>query len=320
MAGSSGGSGPTFYETLGVEEDASVAELRAAYRERAKDTHPDVNDAPDARRRFRRIKRAHEVLTDEQERRRYDRLGHEAYVGLEDRERDGDGTGDATGSPAGHRRTGAEPSGDAAPAGGPGSGRSDGATGRTRTGTGTGTGTTGGSGRGGPEGRTPGGPTAGRPGGSAGHAADARGGRETESGAGPAAERGRLYRAAYRAARWLTVAVALVDAWQARLSPAAAATALATFAAYPVLLASTVTPLFPVAVNLVVGAFLFGVLAYLVLRPAVGVAVLGAWLLLLPVALTITGVGVVSFGGLYAVVLTGVPLVLCVATILGGVA
>jgi hypothetical protein len=87
-----------------------------------------------------------------------------------------------------------------------------------------------------------------------------------------------------------------------------------------VLLASTVTPLFPVAVNLVVGAFLFGVLAYLVLRPAVGVAVLGAWLLLLPVALTITGVGVVSFGGLYAVVLTGVPLVLCVATILGGVA
>jgi hypothetical protein len=38
---------------------------------------------------------------------------------------------------------------------------------------------------------------------------------------------------------------------------------------------------------------------------------------MLPAALTVSGIGIASLGGLYALVLTGVPLVLCVATLLG---
>lgn len=301
MAGSSGGSEPTFYETLGVDEDASTAEVRAAYRERAKDTHPDVSDAPDARRRFRRVKRAHDVLVDERERRRYDRLGHESYVALddpgpgsEDAGRDDDAGNRATEGRAGNRW----PPGDERAAGATADGRHDGPVGPGR----------GGYGRGASDGRTGGG---GRRG------ASPRGRPGTGSAAASTADEDSFGRVAYGLARWLRLAGGLVDAWQSRLGPAGAAVALATFAAYPVLLASAVTPLFPIAVNLLVGTCTLATLGYLVLRPAVGVAVLGAWLLVLPVALTVSGVGIVSLGGLYSLVLTVVPLIICVVTLAG---
>lgn len=298
MAGSSGGSEPTFYETLGVDEDASTAEVRAAYRERAKDTHPDVSDAPDARRRFRRVKRAHDVLVDERERRRYDRLGHESYVALEDA---GPGSEDAGREDAGDRATGGRAADRGAPederaAGSTAAGRHDGPT--APGGGGYGRGTT--DGRAGRDGR---------------HGARSRGRPGTGSAASTAGEGDPFGRVAYGLARWLRLAGGLVDAWQSRLGPAGAAVALATFAAYPFLLASTVTPLFPLAVNLLVGTCTLATLGYLVLRPAIGVAVLGTWLLVLPVALTVSGVGIVSLGGLYSLVLTAVPLILCVATL-----
>ena len=284
MAGSSGGSEPTFYETLGVGEDASVAEIRAAYRERAKDTHPDVSDAPDARRRFRRVKRARDVLADEGERRRYDRLGHEAYVALDDPGPSGDADrSDAAAGRTAGSRTGGEHSGAASGRGG----RDTNARGRSDSG---------------PRGRSGAGP---------------RSRREAGSADTSTAEADPFGRVAYGLARWLRLAGGLVDAWQSRLGPAGAAIALATFAAYPVLLASTVTPLFPLAVNLLVGTCTFAILGYLVLRPAIGIAVLGAWLLVLPVALTVSGIGIVSPGGIYSLVLTVVPLTLCVATLAG---
>lgn len=70
----------TFYDVLGVPDDASDAAIRDAYRERVKETHPDVSDHPDAEERFKRVKRAEEVLGDAEERTAYDRLGHAAYV------------------------------------------------------------------------------------------------------------------------------------------------------------------------------------------------------------------------------------------------
>lgn len=73
----------TFYEVLGVPPDASDAAIRDAYRERVKETHPDVSDHPEAEARFKRVKRAEEVLGDAEERAAYDRLGHAAYVGDE---------------------------------------------------------------------------------------------------------------------------------------------------------------------------------------------------------------------------------------------
>lgn len=71
---------PTLYGALGVEPDADEAAIVHAYRERVKRHHPDVTDSPDARDQFQRLTAAKEVLTDADERARYDRLGHEAYA------------------------------------------------------------------------------------------------------------------------------------------------------------------------------------------------------------------------------------------------
>lgn len=49
-----------YYEVLGVELEASSAEIRTAFRERAKRVHPDVRGGDDAA--FRLLRRAHDVL------------------------------------------------------------------------------------------------------------------------------------------------------------------------------------------------------------------------------------------------------------------
>ncbi|AUG46971.1 molecular chaperone DnaJ [Haloarcula taiwanensis] len=70
----------TFYGILGVDPDATEETIVRAYREQTKTHHPDVSDDPAARDRFKRLTQAKDVLTDEAERARYDRLGHDAYV------------------------------------------------------------------------------------------------------------------------------------------------------------------------------------------------------------------------------------------------
>ena len=75
--------GESYYDLLGVDADATTDEIEQAYREKLKETHPDVSDDEDANERTRRIIDAKEVLTDESERERYDRLGHDAYVTAE---------------------------------------------------------------------------------------------------------------------------------------------------------------------------------------------------------------------------------------------
>ncbi|MCW2949192.1 MAG: chaperone protein DnaJ [Thermoleophilia bacterium] len=66
-----------FYELLGVTREADAAQLKKAYRQKARSLHPDVNDAPDAEAKFRRISEAYEVLSDDQRRATYDRYGEE---------------------------------------------------------------------------------------------------------------------------------------------------------------------------------------------------------------------------------------------------
>ena len=70
----------TFYDVLGVAEDATTDEIESAYRDRLKETHPDVSDDEDAGQATKALIEARDVLVDEDERDRYDRLGHEAYV------------------------------------------------------------------------------------------------------------------------------------------------------------------------------------------------------------------------------------------------
>jgi curved DNA-binding protein CbpA len=70
----------TFYGVLGVAPDADDQTIVRAFRERVKACHPDVNDSPDAVQEFKRLQTARDVLTDQAERRKYDRLGHAAYL------------------------------------------------------------------------------------------------------------------------------------------------------------------------------------------------------------------------------------------------
>ncbi|GAB3685049.1 molecular chaperone DnaJ [Salinarchaeum chitinilyticum] len=74
-----------FYDVLGVSRDADEDEIQQAYRKKAAEYHPDVSDDPDAEEKFKKAKKAKEVLTDEEKRQAYDQLGHERFVEAEKR-------------------------------------------------------------------------------------------------------------------------------------------------------------------------------------------------------------------------------------------
>ena len=66
-----------YYESLGLNKDASDAEIKKAFRQQAKKFHPDVNPGNSrAEARFKEINEAYEVLSDSDKKARYDQFGH----------------------------------------------------------------------------------------------------------------------------------------------------------------------------------------------------------------------------------------------------
>ncbi|MEU8749765.1 J domain-containing protein [Streptomyces chartreusis] len=66
-----------FYEVLGVARTADPDEIQRAYRTLARRYHPDVNKDPQAEERFKEINEAFSVLSDPEQRARYDRFGED---------------------------------------------------------------------------------------------------------------------------------------------------------------------------------------------------------------------------------------------------
>lgn len=68
-----------YYKSLGVSKDASVREIKKAFRKLALKYHPDKNPDKDTSKKFQEIAEAYEVLGDEDKRRQYDQKGHGAW-------------------------------------------------------------------------------------------------------------------------------------------------------------------------------------------------------------------------------------------------
>ncbi|MEZ5753292.1 MAG: molecular chaperone DnaJ [Paracoccaceae bacterium] len=71
-----------YYDVLGVARGASADELKKAYRQKAKELHPDRNsDNPNAEAQFKEVNEAYDVLKDADRKAAYDRFGHAAFEG-----------------------------------------------------------------------------------------------------------------------------------------------------------------------------------------------------------------------------------------------
>lgn len=65
-----------YYEVLGVEKQATSAELKNAFRSLARKYHPDRSEEENAEDMFKEIQEAYAVLSDDEKRSQYDRFGH----------------------------------------------------------------------------------------------------------------------------------------------------------------------------------------------------------------------------------------------------
>ena len=70
-----------YYEVLGVDKNASEADIKSAFRRLAKKYHPDVSKEENAAEKFKEAQEAYAVLSDPEKRKQYDQFGHSAFSG-----------------------------------------------------------------------------------------------------------------------------------------------------------------------------------------------------------------------------------------------
>ncbi len=72
-----------YYQTLGVERNASADDIRKAYRKLARKHHPDLNPGDKAAEdRFKKVQEAYDVLSDDKKRQMYDQVGFYSENGM----------------------------------------------------------------------------------------------------------------------------------------------------------------------------------------------------------------------------------------------
>lgn len=76
-----------YYETLGLDQNATKEDIKRAYRRLALKYHPDRNKSSDAKEKFQEISEAHSFLIDDEKRNRHDTFGYEG-VGSPDNWKD----------------------------------------------------------------------------------------------------------------------------------------------------------------------------------------------------------------------------------------
>jgi len=71
----------SLYETLEINDNASEAEIKKAYRKLARKYHPDVNKEASAEEKFKEINAAYEILSDKEKKQQYDMHGDSMFGG-----------------------------------------------------------------------------------------------------------------------------------------------------------------------------------------------------------------------------------------------
>ncbi len=69
-----------YYDILGVNKSADAKTMKSAFRKKAMECHPDRHpDDPEAEARFKELNEAYGILSDDDKRAAYDRMGHRAF-------------------------------------------------------------------------------------------------------------------------------------------------------------------------------------------------------------------------------------------------
>ena len=71
----------SLYETLGISQNATEADIKKAYRKMARQFHPDINKDADAEEKFKEVNAAYEILSDKKKRSQYDQYGDSMFGG-----------------------------------------------------------------------------------------------------------------------------------------------------------------------------------------------------------------------------------------------